>query len=285
MPDWLSKIFSSIISIKTACIALLTCCLLILFWGEAASLIKSKSVSDEYVSLLILLVFYSFSHLSVETFSLCYGRFIKVIKWGNNLFKIRCRKIKFQEEVSKVIPQLPKEQIDTLIQLIDSDKSIGMYDVNYLEKQHFVIRKHQVDGKSSIYGINPIVKAELQKYLLEKRCKKVDFEFSTLSQNERDLFYMFFSEQVECGTAESSVCMKHELYRAAENLVNKDILVHVAKSSKNSQIEKFGLDSDVINKLESKIFNASIIRDELVLDTNFILAVQSSGGGATGSRR
>ncbi|MGR6838223.1 hypothetical protein ACU5DF_03570 [Aliivibrio wodanis] len=277
MSDWLSKKLSSIISIKQACIILLTCCLLILFNGEVTSLIKSKGGSDEYVSLLVFPVCCSFSYLSIEVFSLCYNRFIKVTKWLANLYKRRCSRIKFQENVSELIPQLPKEQIDILIQLIDSDKSIGMYYVNYLEKQHFVIRKHQVDRKSSIYGINPIVKIELQKYLSEKRREKIKFELSKLSQNERDFLSMFFSKQVECGTAESSVLMKNELYRAAENLVSKEILAHVAKSSKHNSMDKFCLASDVVNKLESEIFNANIIRDELVLDAKFIIVVQSSG--------
>jgi hypothetical protein len=223
MSNWLSKIFSTISSLKMAFIALLTCCLLIIFWQETTSLIKLKGVSDEFISLLIFLIFYSLSYLIIELSYLFYNQCLQIIKWMANQFTMRSRKIKFQEKVNKILPQLPKNQIDILIQLISADKNICLSDVTYLEKLHFVIKTYQVDQQSFIYAINPIIKDELQRYLSEKKSKKINVELSTLSQNERDFFSLVFSEQMETTTSENSVKMKNERYRATEDLVNIEL--------------------------------------------------------------
>ena len=283
MPDWITKVFASIVSVKTAAIALFTIVGLAMFLKEGSLFFKNSGVPEDDAPYLLFVAIYSFSHVSVETLTKSVGGIRKLLSIIRQLIAGRISLHAFKQLVERALPQLPKSQIELLMGLCESERT---YDIRTdgvidLEKQKYIMRIHKVSGTTFIFEINTIVKQRLVAHLALERKNKLDDVISKLTEDEKTFLELFFSETVTEGTSESGMRMGNSIFRAGENMAQNLLLVHTSEASSK---EIFRLIPDTADHLKNVIFNREPKRLELHLNSAFISGSGSSGGGAIGSR-
>lgn len=287
MPDWLTKIFASIVSVKTAAIALVTCVGLVLSWHPGTRLIKDSGVPEDYDFFLLVVMIYSCSHLGVEAIIKIWAGIIKIVsKMAENKTE-RARQYSFKELTDRLIPLLPHPQLDLLAKLNDCEQEfdIRLDGVIYLEQQKYIRRIHKVSRNTSIYEINCTVKDSLISHLESERSNMLSNYILKLTDDEKRFVGLFFSESISEGTRESGIKMKPNIFSAGKSMVHKKMLVSLAITSKTSDKESFWLPSNTAVHLQRDIYKKKPKRTELHLDSDYIIAPCNSGGDGLGSRR
>ncbi len=283
MPDWITKVFASIVSVKTAAIALFASIGLVMSWKEGFLFIKNSGVPDDYASFLLVIAIYSCSHVAVEVLMKAGAAMRKLLSIIKQLLVGRVSLHAFKQLVERSLPQLPKSQIELLKSLCESERT---YDIRTggvidLEKQKYIKRIHKVSSTSFIFEINKTVKPLLIVNLALDRKTRLDDFVLKLTEDEKTFLELFFSETVTEGTSESGMRMGNSIFRAGENMAQNLLLVHTSEASSK---EIFRLIPDTADHLKNVIFNREPKRLELHLNSAFISGSGSSGGGAIGSR-
>jgi hypothetical protein len=278
LQDWLTKIFASIVSVKTAAISLLTCVGLVVSWQIGIRLIVNKGVPDDYAPYLLAAIIYSCSLIVVEA----------LIKAGALKQTIaRCVSLNgFKQLAKRSIPHLPKSQIELLNSLCENEQTydIRKDDVIYLEQQKYIKRIHKVSRVSFVFEIDQTAKQLLITHLASERKTKLDDFVLKFTEDEKRFLGLFFSEEVSEGTRESGIKMEPHIFRAGEHMAQNKLLDHFSRTSKILNKESFRLMPDTAGHLKDAIFNNEPKRSELHLNSDFIIASYSSGGGAIGNR-
>lgn len=286
MPDWITKIFASIVSVKTAAIALATCVGLVLSWRTGTQLIKDSGIPEDYASFLLVVVIYSCSHVVVEAIIKIWANIIKFVSEIKKNKTERASQDLFKELTERLIPLLPHSQLDLLAKLSDCEQTLDIKEdgVIYLEKQKYIRRIHKVSGTTFIYKINGTVKDALISHLESERTNMLRKYILKLTDDEKRFLGLFFSENISEGTRESGIIMEPNIFIAGQSLAQNKLLDNFSRTSKTSNKEPFRLPSDTADHLQRAVYNKKPKRTELHLDSDYIIASRASGGGAIGSR-
>ena len=286
MPDWLTKIFASIVSVKTAAIALVTCVGLVLSWRIGTQLIKDNGIPEDYASFLLLVIIYSCCHVVVEASIKIWANILKFVSEIKKNKTERANQNSFKELAERLIPLLPHSQLNLLAKLNDCEQTLDISEdgVIYLEKQKYIRRIHKVSRTTFIYEINGTVKDALISHLESERTNMLSKYILKLTDDEKRFLGLFFSENISEGTCESGIKMEPNIFKAGQSLAQNKLLVNFARTSKTSNNESFRLPSDTADHLQRAAYNKKPQRTELHLDSDYIIATCASGGGAIGSR-
>lgn len=282
--DFLSKTLSSIVSAKTASITLIACLSIVTLWNKGVLLIKNCGVKDDYVFYLLILILYSTSHIVVVGFIKFWACIEKALSKRKLSINNRESLEAFRNLAKKAIPHLPASQIEILKNLSKREQTLGIGKDGtlYLEQQNYIKRLHKVSGNSFVFEINPIVMSELLNYLRPQRAVMLEEFVENITEDEKKFLTLFFSDIVSEGTRNSGRKMESNIFRSGEGMARNNLLVHFTHTSKTSNNESFRLTPDTAEILKKKVFNKKHIRNEIQLDSDFIYAAHSSGGGATG---
>lgn len=280
--DWLSKIFSSIISLKTAAIASCTCIAFVFLWKVGIEFIETRGVPSDYSKPLFFICVYSSSHILIE---LLYkvGKFFNktILRVKKSLVKYKeTRKIK--DKIKKSLPHLNKKQIGILDQLINSEKSyaIALPDIAFLEQQKYIFKFSKITSTNYLYKINSLVKKEAHIFIRQERKVLLKNFISNITQHEEEFLNLFFMDSVNVGTSQTEKMLDADIFVAGEGMSDKGVIIKFKTAGANQ--EKFELPIDTANLLKKVIFHKAHKRQTLSLDSNYVLAkIYTTGGGLT----
>jgi len=275
------KIFSSIVSIKTALIALLTCINLVMFWSDGHKFIEGHGIDKESIFFIFIVVCYSVSHVVI----ICLFKIWNISEKSYLNFKLIQKKSQklseFNKNIVNIIPHLPESQIKILSQLKAGEVKLNItIDTLYLERQSYIKQVHEVSRSSAIFEINKVVEKELSKFLSQKRKEYLENYIKDITAEEIKFLNLFFSNKITEGTRESGNYMEHNIYQSGKHLAYKNILVNSSEKLRNSYFELFRIEPEVSELLEKNIFHKKVVHNEFQLDLSFIYSANSSGSGS-----
>ncbi|WP_036307230.1 hypothetical protein, partial [Methyloglobulus morosus] len=155
MISWLKDFISPNSSAKTIAIVLLTCVNLVIFWDKGEKLIASRGVQDYYASFILIVIFYSVSHLLIIILCKLFASLEKIWAYYKESQHKKAGLKAFRHKVRKAIPQLPTAQIEILGQLSESERTLDLVKNGalYLENQNYITRLHKVSHSSFVFEI------------------------------------------------------------------------------------------------------------------------------------
>jgi hypothetical protein len=282
MPDWLIKLWGSITSKKTAFIALLTCLLFVFFSKTGIDFVTQKGVSDAYSTFVVILIFYSASHLLTELFATVWSYVIKAGVQIRLLYRKNKQNQSIRINLESAIPQLPMEQLEILIELSEGEEKFNLKQsrVFYLHNQNFIKKLHQISSSEFVFKIDPVVKSVLVAHLEIQRKVYLEDFILNIPENQLQFLSIFFSEELPFGTEESGTFMESNVHSSVYELCKNNIIKKLDMGKRNKSKIKYQLVADVGQILSERIINKPISRITVELDNNFIYAPYSSGGNA-----
>jgi len=287
LTDWLSKIFSSIVSVKTAFIAVLACCGMLLTWKIGVSFIDDRDLPQNLSPLIFIILHYGVSKIIVEVVVKLWSKGSELVSiWEKNK-KVKKEQDTFIVEAEKTIPLLPTEQLKLLRMLSEQEQTFDITKDGafYLEKQKYIKKVYKVSSRVFVFEIDLAIKQIVLSHLCALREQSILNFISDLTSNERQFLSLFFSETVSEGTQESAVKMGFGVFRSGVAMSRSGYLDHFATATQTSNVESFRLLQDTAKLLTDKVFNRRPQRNELHLNANYIMGSGASGGGAVvGSR-
>ncbi|WP_154139787.1 hypothetical protein [Photobacterium damselae] len=287
MQEWLMKIFSSIISTKTASIALITIILAITSWQAADAFIMSEGVPSTLAPFFILMGAYGLAHIIVGLVIYCKDRFIKWCKDNKEASERTAKKESdiadqkhalevFQATARKAIPHLPSRQIEILIELHEKEHvqyhKYNKDGISNLLKLNYIYAVSLVNEKDYLFAINPDVFEVVDSYLKKQRDELLVKFCEELTDNDIEFLRIFFDEKIPFGVPETEM-MQALVWRSGKAMLRKGVLKSYDKkeSQRNNTHIVFQLVADTEKKLqELKGFNNSY-RQEAELALNLIL--------------
>lgn len=283
MPDWLIKLWSSITSKKTAFIALLTCLLFVFFSKVGIEFVKNKEVSEAYSTFVVIVIFYSSSHLLIEFLAFTWSSLSKgVVKICSLYRKTKQRKF-FLLNLELAIPQLPIEQLEILSELSNGEECYNLRQnrVFYLHSQKYIKKLHQVSAVEFVFQIDPVVKSVLDQYMKKVRQAKLERFIINIDEKQFQFLSLFFCEIIPFGTEESGNYMEHSVYSSTYELCKNNIITPLLFDNKSNNAIRYELTEDIGKILSKDIIKKPILRTIIELDKNFIYAINSYGGNAS----
>jgi len=280
MPDWLIKLWGSITSKKTAFIALLTCLLFVFFSKMGIDFVTQQGVSDAYSTFVVILIFYSVSHLLTELFATVWSCLIKSGVHIRLLYRKNKQNQSKRINLESAIPQLPMEQLKILIKLSEGEEKFNLTQsgVFYLHNQNFIKTLHQISSSEFVFKIDPVVKSVLIAHLEVQRKVYLEDFILNIPENHLQFLSVFFSKEVPFGTEESGVYMESNVHSSVYELCRNNIIKRLEMGKRNESKTKYQLVADAGQILSERIINKPISRVTVELDNNFIYAPYSSGG-------
>lgn len=293
MQEWLTKIFSSIISTKTASIALITIILAITSWQTADAFIISKGAPSTLAPFFILMGAYGLAHIIVELVMYCKGRFVKWCKDNKEASERTAKKESdianqkhvleaFQATARKAIPHLPSRQIKILMEL--HEKEHVQYHrhnkdgISNLIKLNYIYAVSLVNEKDYLFAISPDVFEVVDSYLKKQREELLVKFCEELTDNDIEFLRIFFDEKVPFGVPETEM-MQALVWRSGEAMLRKGILRSYDKkrSQRNNTHTVFELVADTEKKLQELKGFGNSYRQEAELAWNLILVGMNDG--------
>lgn len=283
MPDWLSKIFSSIISLKTAAIASCTCIAFVFLWKVGIEFIETKGIPSDYSKLLFLICVYSFSHILIEILYKVGNFFNKMLlKFKKSYIQYKETK-KLKDKIKKSLSHLNKKQIGILEQLILSERpyAIALPEIVFLEQQKYIFKFSKITNTNYLYKINDLVKKEAHIFIKQERKTLLKNFISNITQHEEEFLNLFFIDSVNIGTSQTKKMLDADVFVAGERMSDKGLIIKLKKTAGVNQ-EIFELPIDTANLLKKMIFHKVHKRLQLSLDSEYVLAkIYTTVGGST----
>ncbi len=203
-----------------------------------------KSISEEFFLILIFLGIVSFIHLSVVYLPKIFSYF----KFTNNF------------------ENLPKEHQKILFSLFEKKHNLSLYnrDVIYLHHNKYIQLIQKINAKEATFSLSK----KMRKFLDKKIQSDVLLYLQNLSNEEKNVLNLFYNDK-------NMERYPNSYLQALELLIDKKIIQY--KNDKYIEISKYGLK-------ELKKIRSEKAKIEIELGKHNILASQSYGGGAPGSR-
>ncbi|EOB3570641.1 hypothetical protein ACHELH_003284 [Vibrio vulnificus] len=286
MQEWLMKVFSSIISTKTASIALITIFCAITSWQFADAFIISKGVPSTFAPFFILIGAYGLAHIIVGLVMYCKGRFVKWCK-DNKEASERTAKNEsdkankkhvlevFQATARNTIPHLPSRQIEILMELHEEEHvqyHRNNKDISNLLKLNYIHTVSLVNEKDYLFAISPDVFQVVDSYLKEQREQLLVKFCEELTDNDIEFLRIFFDEKIPFGVPETEM-MQALVWRSGEAMLRKGVLKRNDKkrSQGYNTHTVFELVADTEKKLQELKGFGSSYRQEAELDLSLLM--------------
>ncbi|MEZ8880511.1 hypothetical protein AB6E09_15935 [Vibrio lentus] len=287
MQEWLMKVFSSIISTKTASIALVTIILAITSWQTADAFIISKGVPSAFAQFFILMGAYGLAHIIVELVMYCKCRIVKWCKDNKEVSEQTAKResdianqkhalATFQATARKAIPHLPSRQIEILMELHE-DEHVQYHRYNKdgisnLLKLNYIYVVSLVNEKDYLFTISPDVFEVVDSYLKKQREELLAKFCEELTDNDIEFLRIFFDEKIPFGVPETEM-MQAQVWRSGEAMRYRGVLKSYDKkgSQRNNTHTVFELAADIEKKLQESRGFGSSYRQEAELALNLIL--------------
>ncbi|EGR0307311.1 hypothetical protein NV115_004221 [Vibrio alginolyticus] len=266
MQEWLMKLFSSIMSLKTAFIAVVTIILAITNWQAAEAFVISKGVPSAFAQFFILMGAYGAAHIIVEL-----GIYAKTrwVNWRQETREASEQKAKrkadianreaeldlFKATARKAIPYLPSRHIEILMELHEEEhvpynqfkEGIpNLLKLNYIQAVSLINKEHY------LFKINPEVFEVVDSYLKKQREELLDKFCEELSDNDMEFLRIFFDKEIPFGVPNTEM-MPAAVYRGGEAMEWKGIIncTRKGQKQKNNPHVVFQLPKDVEEKLKT----------------------------------
>ncbi|KAE8178090.1 hypothetical protein [Photobacterium carnosum] len=285
MQEWLMKVFSSIISTKTALIALITIILAITSWQTFDAFIISKGVPSTLAPLFILICTSGLAHIIVELVMYFKGG---IVKWCKDTSERSAKKESdiakqkhalavWKTAARKAIPHLPCRQIEILMKLHE-EKYVQYHRYNKdgisnLIKLNYIYEVSLINENDYLFAIYPEVFEVVDSYLKKQREELLVKFCEELTDNDIEFLKIFFDEKIPFGVPDTEI-MQALVWSSGEAMITKGIIKSHYKKKKqregNDTHIMLALVVDANNKLQELKGFGNSYRQEAELDLNLI---------------
>lgn len=285
MPEWLMKIFSHVISVKTALVVLLTIALTIFFGKFGADFVEKYSFSQVPSQYLLALACYCVAFIIIS------ASYVSAAKLRNLYIITRnyiANRLDFSKKTSELLPHLTKIQIRLLTEIIVNGKALldNNEQTECLLKHGLIYKSQSISKKKSIYNTNKQVKRIFLKFIKNEQTKHLNNISRDRNSSALTFLSLFYNSEISFGTSESNQLMPYDIYSSAISLTDQHLIIRKPSSEYRDKpnIEQFELDNHAEQFLSKYIFHKRPMRKVLELNLNYVSGVVSTGGGAIGSR-
>lgn len=250
----------------------------------------SRGLPSDLTPYIIVLTAYSLSHLVIEFLYWLYSwnkrrrdkneelRLQKQEQETSNK-EAESKALAFRKEVESTLPHLELGQLSLLEGMLDENVPLHRRRDPALHFQNagYILVVGKKSFQENVYELHPTVRECLTNYLAKVREQNL-IEFSRdLNESQKGFLRIFFDEVIPFGVPEQEEKMPFNVYRTHFNMVTKEII------SKNNST--FTLPEDSRDQLLHDGHFETCFRSDANLNTEYILAPDSRGGGAMGSMR
>ncbi len=193
-----------------------------------------------------------------------------------------------QDACLQVLPHLAFEQRYILSNIKDNPLNLDSSStcIRILQDYGFIELIHKTDPPNALYKVNPAVEAVIKSYFVEQRRNNLIFHLTQkISEDEKEFLRFFAIPNPSDPNQPQHPYLEARLYRAAQALITKQILIKETDNTSDRRYEQLRLMSDAIALVKEHIVKGTVQRSSLVLDLKNIAASGAGGGGATASRR
>lgn len=280
MQEWLMKVLLSIVSTKTASIALIAIILAITSWRTTSAIIMSKDIPSTLVALFICIGAYGLAYIIVELVMYCKGCFIKwckdTAKKKSDIARQEQALVIFQANARKAIPHLPSRQIKILMDLYEEEHvQYHRYDkdgISNLIKLNYIYEVSLVNEKDYLFAIHPDVFDVVDSYFKKQREVLLVKFCEELTDNDIEFLRIFFDEQIPFGVPGTEM-MRGLVWKAGEAMLSKGILK--SYGMKGSQLNNTHIGFELVADTEKKLHElkgfGNSYRQNAELDLNLLL--------------
>lgn len=286
MQEWLMKVFSFIISTKTASIALIALFLAITSWQTADAFITSKGVPSTLAPFFIWMGAYGLAYIIVELVMYCKDCFVKWCKDNKEASERTAKKESdkankkhvlevFQATARNTIPHLPSRQIEILMELHEEEHvqyHRNNKDISNLLKLDYIHTVSLVNEKDYLFAISSDIFQVVDSYLKKQREQLLVKFCEELTDNDIEFLRIFFDEKIPFGVPETEM-MQALVWRSGEAMLSKGVLKSNGKkrSQGYNTHTVFELVADTEKKLQELKGFGSSYRQEAELDLRLVM--------------
>lgn len=199
-------------------------------------------------------------------------------------------KKEFRDKVELTLPQLREYELHFLRNLAKGNQRMDAREYNSgdflksFKREGWIYDLHNPEPCVYIVSINPIVRDLFLDFDKKRYEENVRKNISELDIYSKEFLEIFWQDTLIYGTEESDVLMPRDVYYAG-NLLSRDEMLILKKSGLNKKDDgrnyiKFSLNEYPKKYLQTSVFDAPPVNDEIELCQDFIQGTGSSGSGA-----
>lgn len=244
-----------------------------------------------YFSLIVLgLASYSIGVLVVGVCSWAAKSVTKAFKKRqearNSAAQSAAENAEISERLRILLPDLPDDQITILRRFDKRVVELQPFSspVRALVAYRAIYQTQTIDLKRALFAFHPAAEPVVRQFFADERARSLSDSLNGLTVEEREFLALFCEPNPSSPLAAAHPLLTHAVYRAADSLAAKGILLRQPAVGP-PWTEKVELRDDAVPLLESQVLKAPIRRRRITLRYANIEASGNSGGGTPPGNR